>query len=97
MIAMPVFPKSFRTARDSFAFWVIYRDLSSFQPGRSPWYTVMHWPAVLVSGGRGRVPDPTALYAGPSLNDARCAVPETAETCLLRCPDDDPSVVETWI
>lgn len=90
----PLLPLSLRGS-GTFAMWVIYSSL----PAWPRTFTVLSWPTVRTAetAGSGRVPDPTPLYTGPSLHDARCAVPDGADTCLHRCPDDDPSIIETWI
>jgi hypothetical protein len=46
---------------------------------------------------RGRVLAVLQRLGRPSLHDARCAVPDGADMCLHRHPDDDPALVETWL
>lgn len=91
----PRLPRSLRTG-GTFAMWTIYRKVGDL-PWDPPWYTVLHWPPRSGQDSDARRPDLTPLYAGPNLHDAHCAVPDGADTCLHRCHDDDPSIVETWI
>jgi hypothetical protein len=69
-------------------------------------YTIYLDPAGLVKGyavrewliGRGQVDAGAVLAQGlPTLEGARMVVPPRADSCLPRTPDDDPTIVETWI
>jgi hypothetical protein len=51
----------------------------------------------IVAGNTEPVPDFEPIFVGPSLEAARAAVPPEAGVCFHRSPDDEPSIVETWL
>ncbi|MFI5460428.1 MAG: hypothetical protein ACHRXM_33850 [Isosphaerales bacterium] len=51
----------------------------------------------IVAGSAEPVPDPEPMFVGPSLTAAREAVPPEADACIHRSPDDEASIVETWL
>lgn len=58
-------------------------------------YAVRRWRAI--ADNPEPVPDPEPCYVGDWLAEARNAIPHEANYCMHRSPDDDPSIVETWL
>lgn len=71
-----------------FKLWTIYAHPRDYPEG----YVAREW---IVNGQGSEYPGP-ARYR-PDLEAARAAVPPQFDHRLVRNPDDDPSVVETWI
>lgn len=48
-------------------------------------------------GRDGAIPDPMPAAVVCTLDVARQAVPLQHDFCLVRSPEDDPKIVESWI
>ena len=73
--------------KDVLTMWTIYEHPRDYPEG----YVARHW---LIDGSEPR--DGVARYR-PDLEAARAAIPSRYGYCLPADPDDDPTVVETWI
>jgi hypothetical protein len=75
----------------SIAMWTIYRSPAD-HPGQ---YVVRRF--MIPKAGGEPVPDPEPCFIGRSLAAAREAIPLQADACLQRSPDDERSIIETWL
>ena len=69
--------------------YTIYLDPTDLAPG----YAVREWEAA----ESGLLPGPILASGLDSLAGARGLVPDAVDACLQRSPDDDPTIVETWL
>jgi hypothetical protein len=82
-----IIPGSFRGAW--LTMWTVYDNPTDY-PGK---VVVRRWRAV----GDEPTPDPEPCYVGDDLSAARQSIPPEANYCLIRSPDDDPAIMETWL
>jgi hypothetical protein len=69
-------------------------DSPADYPGR---FVVRRFTIGRGSDNHDPVPDPEPMFVGPDLESARDAIPLSADACLHRSPEDEPSIVETWV
>lgn len=71
--------------------YVIYRPTTSDHSGK--WVVRKHY---ILPGVPVGVPDSTGAVLADTLEQARAQVPAGLE-CIVRHPDDDPVIEETWL
>lgn len=84
----PVLPRAWTHPSHPARAWTIYRR-------HRHRYFVQRW--LYPSDGSRPIADPEPTRQVDDLFIARNYVPREATVRLIRCPDDDPAVVETWL